>query len=60
MNSLFRISVILAFATVGSGNLPKILIHMRKAQLRFIQDSKASKWPRGMTLKTGSNPKNKQ
>lgn len=50
MNDLIKISVILAFAAVASGNLPKILFQVRKAQIQLIQDSKASKWPKAMTL----------
>lgn len=50
MNSLIKIAVILAFAAVASGNLPKILNQVRKAQLQLIQESKASKWPKAMTL----------
>ncbi len=50
MNSLIKIANILAFAAVASGNLPKILVQVRKAQLQLIQDSKASKWPKAMTL----------
>ncbi len=50
MNNLIKISVILAFAAVASGNFPKILIQVRKAQIKLIQDSKASRWPRAMTL----------
>ncbi len=50
MSYLIKIAVVLAFAAVVSGNLPKILLHIKKAQLQLIQDSKASKWPRAMTL----------
>ncbi len=50
MNNLIKISVILAFAAVATGNFPKILLQVRKAQLQLIQDSKASKWPKAMTL----------
>ncbi len=50
MKNLIKISVILAFAAVASGNLTKILIQVRKAQIKLIQDSKASKWPKAMTL----------
>jgi len=46
MDSLIKISVILAFAAVASGNLPKVLLQVRKAQIQLIQDSKASKWPK--------------
>lgn len=50
MNSLIKIAVVMAFAAVASGNLPKILKQVRKAQYELIMDSKASRWPRGMTL----------
>ncbi len=50
MNYLIKISVVLALAAVASGNLPTILLHVKKAQLQLIQDSKASKWPKAMTL----------
>lgn len=49
MNSLIKIAVVLAFTAVASGNLPKILIQVRKAQFQLIQDSKASKWPKAKT-----------
>lgn len=50
MNSLIKIAVVLAFAVVTSGNLPKILIQVRKAQMQLIMESKASKWPKAMTM----------
>jgi hypothetical protein len=50
MNNLIKIAVALAFFAVASGNLPRILFKVRKAQLQLIQDSKASKWPKAMTL----------
>lgn len=50
MNDLIKISVILAFAAVASGNLPKILFQVRKAQIHLIIDSQSSKWPKAMTL----------
>ena len=50
MNSLIKIAVVLAFAAVSSGNLPKILNQVRKAQFQLIMESKASKWPKAMTL----------
>lgn len=52
MNNLIKISVILAFAAVATGNLPRILIIVRKGQIQLIQDSKASKWPKAMTLES--------
>ncbi len=50
MNNLIKIATLLAFAAVASGNLPKILLHVKKAQLQLIQDSKASTWRKAMTL----------
>lgn len=50
MNSLIKIAVVLAFTAVASGNLPNILIQFRKAQMKLIMESKASKWPRAMIL----------
>lgn len=52
MNNLIKISVLLAFTAVASGNFPRILTLVRKAQLQLIQDSKASKWPKPLTLKS--------
>jgi len=50
MNSLIKIAVILAFGAVASGNLPQILTQVRKAQFQLIMESKASNWPKAMTL----------
>ncbi len=50
MNSLIKIAVVLAFAAIGSGNLPAVINQVRKAQFQLIQESKASNWPRAMTL----------
>ena len=50
MKSLISIAVTLAFAAVASGNLPKILFEVRKAQIQLIKESQASKWPKAMTL----------
>ncbi len=50
MNSLIKISLVLAFAAVASGNLPKIINQVRKAQLQLIMESKASNWPKAMRM----------
>ncbi len=50
MNYLIKIAVVLAFAAVASGNFPTILLHIKKAQLQLIRESKASKWPKAMTF----------
>lgn len=52
MKSLIKIAVILAFAAVATGNLPKILSQVRKAQFQLIMESKASKWPKALRLST--------
>ncbi len=49
MNNLIKIAVVLAFAAVSTGNLPKILNQVRKSQFQLIMESKASKWPKAMT-----------
>jgi hypothetical protein len=50
MNNLIKIAVALAFMAVASGNLPWVLLQVRKAQIQLIMDSKASMWPKAMTL----------
>jgi hypothetical protein len=46
MSKLISISVTMAFLAVGSGKLPWILFQVRKAQIKLIKDSQASKWPK--------------
>jgi hypothetical protein len=55
MNNLIKMATVLAFAAIACGNLPKILLHVKKAQLQLIPESKASKWPRAMTLQGKEN-----
>ncbi|MCC7406285.1 MAG: hypothetical protein IT288_17965 [Bdellovibrionales bacterium] len=50
MNSLIKIAVVLAFATVASGNLPKIINQVRRAQFQLIMESKASNWPKAVRM----------
>lgn len=50
MGKLISIAVTLAFLAIASGKLPWILFQVRKAQIQLISDSKASKWPKAMTL----------
>jgi Na+-translocating ferredoxin:NAD+ oxidoreductase RnfG subunit len=50
MKSLIKIAVVLAFAAVGSGNLPKVINQVRKAQFQLIMESKASNWPKAMRM----------
>jgi len=48
MKNLIKVAVTMAFITVATGNLPKILHKLRIAQLHLIQESQASKWPKAM------------
>ncbi len=50
MNSLIKFAVVLAFAAVVSGNVPKIINQVRKAQFQLIMESKASNWPKVMRM----------
>lgn len=50
MNSLIKIAVVLAFATVASGNLPKIINQVRRAQFQLIMESTASNWPKAVRM----------
>ncbi|MGE3610487.1 MAG: hypothetical protein AB7I27_12935 [Bacteriovoracaceae bacterium] len=52
MKSLIKIAVTLAIGAVASGNLPWILLQVRKAQIHLIIESQASKWPKPMTLRS--------
>lgn len=45
MKNLIRLASILTLIAASTGNLPRIVNKVRKAQIILIQDSKASKWP---------------
>lgn len=49
---LIEAVVVAAMIAVGSGHLPQILNAVRLAQLKVIQESKASTWPKAMLLKS--------
>jgi hypothetical protein len=51
MNSLIKIAIALAVAAISTGNLPKVLYQLRKAQYQLIKESQASKWPKAMLHK---------
>lgn len=50
MKSLIQISATLAIIAFTSGNLPWIITQVRKAQVKLIQESKASKWPKALKI----------
>jgi len=49
MRNLITIATALAFMAGVSGNLPKVLGQVRKAQWHLIQESKVSKWPKAIS-----------
>lgn len=46
MNSLIKIVAVLVVIVSSTGQLPKLVLAVRKAQAHLIQDTKASKWGR--------------
>ncbi len=48
MSSLVKVSVFLAFSASATGNLPKVLSEVRKAQVSLLKNSRASSWPKAM------------
>jgi hypothetical protein len=50
-NRLIEAVVLAAMISVGSGHLPQILNTVRLAQLKLIQDSKASTWQPALLLR---------
>jgi hypothetical protein len=51
MSNLIKIAVTLAFIATSTGQLPRIIKEVRIAQLKFLKESQASKWPKAMLLK---------
>jgi hypothetical protein len=50
VSKLISIAATLAILATASGNLSWVLFQIRKAQIKLIVDSQASKWPKAMTL----------
>ena len=50
MSKLTQIAVALAMAAAASGNLPRILVQVKLAQLQLIKDSQASRWGKPFLL----------
>ena len=46
IDKLISMSVILALLVASTGQLPRVINTVRRAQLQLIQDTKASKWPK--------------
>ncbi len=51
MNDLIKIAAGLGLLATLSGNLPRIIYEVRKAQFKLVQESKASKWPKVILIK---------
>jgi hypothetical protein len=54
-NRLIEAVVLAAMIAVASGHLPQILNSVWLAQLKLIQESKASTWPKALQLKHNRN-----
>ncbi|MDZ4661485.1 MAG: hypothetical protein SGJ18_07665 [Pseudomonadota bacterium] len=52
LNKLIQAAAVLAIIAASTGQLPRIINYVHKAQIQLIQDSKASKWPKAMLLPT--------
>ena len=50
IDKLISMSVILALLAAGTGQLPRVINTLRRAQFQLIQDTKASKWPKAPLL----------
>ena len=50
LDKMISAIAILACLAVTTGQLPRIINGVHRAQVQLIQDSKASKWPRAMLL----------
>ena len=50
LDKLISSIAVIACLAVATGQLPKIINAIHGAQIRLIQESKASKWPKAMLL----------
>ncbi len=50
LDKIFQAVAVLAIVAASTGQLPKIINYVHKAQIQLIQDSKASKWPKALLL----------
>lgn len=50
IEKLIPLAATIAILAASTGQLPKIINLVHKAQIQLIQDSKASKWPKAMLL----------
>lgn len=50
IEKLIPIAVAMTMAAAATGQLPKAVSMVRRAQLQLVFESQASKWPKAMTL----------
>lgn len=50
ISKLIPIATVFAMAAAATGNLPRILLQVKLAQLQLIKDSQASKWGKPFLL----------
>lgn len=50
LDKLFQAVAVIAIFAASTGQLPRIINYVHKAQIQLIQESKASKWPKAMLL----------
>jgi hypothetical protein len=50
LDKMISTIAILACLAVATGQLPRIINSVHRAQVQLIQDSKASKWPKAMLV----------
>ena len=50
LDKLVQTVAVLVIIAASTGQLPRIINYVHKAQIQLIQESKASKWPKAMLL----------
>ncbi len=50
MRNLIQIVVVLGTIAAGTGQLPKVLTQLRKAQVQLIRESRTETWGKAMLL----------
>ena len=50
LDKLIQAVAVLAILAASTGQLPRVINFIHKAQVQLIQDSKASKWPKALLL----------
>ena len=56
IEKLAPFAIALAVLASSTGQLPKVINAVRRAQVQLIQESKASKWPKAPMLATFKRP----